>query len=93
MMNTGAALEVRGEKIYFPEPLTQATVIRRPNRFTQAVEAGGVDPLGNRPAAWIGINRTAANRYGDASGSAIPLRDAADMACSWVGHRAPRRCR
>ncbi|MFI1735786.1 DNA/RNA nuclease SfsA [Streptomyces acidicola] len=33
MTDTAAAREARDDKIYFPEPLAQATIIRRPNRF------------------------------------------------------------
>ncbi|WP_205523127.1 DNA/RNA nuclease SfsA [Streptomyces sp. RLB3-17] len=41
MTDTAAALEARGDKIYFPEPLTQATIIRRPNRFVIDVDVEG----------------------------------------------------
>ncbi|MET7339182.1 DNA/RNA nuclease SfsA [Nonomuraea sp. NPDC005650] len=38
---TDRTLHVRDGKIYFPEPLTPAIIVRRPNRFIIEVEAGG----------------------------------------------------
>jgi sugar fermentation stimulation protein A len=41
MKDTAAGLETRGDKICFSEPLAQATIIRRPNRFIIDVEVEG----------------------------------------------------
>ena len=38
---TDHALHVRDEKIYFPEPLSPGTIVRRPNRFIIDVDIGG----------------------------------------------------
>jgi sugar fermentation stimulation protein A len=41
MTDTAAAPQARGDKIHFPEPLTRATIIRRPNRFIIDVDVEG----------------------------------------------------
>ncbi|MFI6700216.1 DNA/RNA nuclease SfsA [Streptomyces sp. NPDC050509] len=41
MTDTAAALTARGDKIYFPEPLTRATIVRRPNRFIIDADVDG----------------------------------------------------
>ncbi|QIY68487.2 DNA/RNA nuclease SfsA [Streptomyces sp. RLB1-33] len=43
MTDTAAALITRGDQICFPEPLTRARVVRRPNRFIIDADIAGTE--------------------------------------------------